>query len=405
MLFFLYSDRYNIAMCVMMCVMCVDCLLNFFHQYPPFNMSGTPRPPSDKKTSSRRRQSTEVMRTSSRRTTSLVESPSSVTGLGSRKETTTAGGWMYNRKVSSGQTAVVNATLKLPENDPALDRVFNTHQRIFPFSHRPLLSIRHPFVRHSVMEYSQQLTSQGSPNCLIGNTITRRGKTIPRIESSGQISLLNRLKPRSSQLVQSEERKWVEISHLFDVIALEDELLNRRAAILSNSLFCRQVDRIWSALVLPKQVNMSQSTYIDINCQMWRLFIGKYSNHSTELFNIITSSGEADWHTDSSSTSGTGLTYGDFTISLLEVADNWCESPSPASYVKCVTEVADAIVASVALPPPTSQDTWNDKKQIIHRNYCSGLFDGCIPQSLGKVRSRPVTNLAEYYLDPLPEGL
>eukprot|EP01060_Flectonema_neradi_P027221 TRINITY_DN36838_c0_g1_i1.p1 TRINITY_DN36838_c0_g1~~TRINITY_DN36838_c0_g1_i1.p1 ORF type:complete len:361 (+),score=48.42 TRINITY_DN36838_c0_g1_i1:59-1141(+) len=359
-------------------------------------MSGSPRPPSGKKSQPKRNHSTTgVTRTRSRLGASLVESPSSNIGLGNVKE---PGGWLYNQRVATGQTAMVNATLKLPENDPALERVFNTHQRIFPFSQRALHSIRHPFVRHAVIDHLQ-----GGSHSYPPLQAARRGRFNSPRSDDGPATLFQRLKPKNIQQAQAEERKWTEVAHLFDVIALEDELIDRRNALISNSQLIRQIDRIWSMAVPLKQVTMSKSTYLDINCQIWRTFVSKHTDHSTDLFNIITQSGESDWATDSHPTGGTGVTYGDFVVSMFEVADNWAVSSTPSSYRECMTTAADGAVKLLSPPPPPPEMTWSDKKKNIHRNYNSGLFDSCVPQSLGKVRPRDVTNLSEYYLEPLPK--
>ncbi|KAJ9444392.1 hypothetical protein DIPPA_20987 [Diplonema papillatum] len=56
-------------------------------------------------------------------------------------------GWMFSQRVAQPDLALLNASLRLPETDLSLERLFVSRPRVLIFSHRPLFSIRHPFVQ------------------------------------------------------------------------------------------------------------------------------------------------------------------------------------------------------------------------------------------------------------------
>eukprot|EP01059_Diplonema_ambulator_P013218 TRINITY_DN23740_c0_g1_i1.p1 TRINITY_DN23740_c0_g1~~TRINITY_DN23740_c0_g1_i1.p1 ORF type:complete len:340 (+),score=41.67 TRINITY_DN23740_c0_g1_i1:106-1125(+) len=304
---------------------------------------------------------------------------------GARTPSTDGGGHWLSGQRGSVTAPEINSSLRLPEGDPSVERLFNTHPRIVPFTHRPIYSVRHPFVRHTTLDH-------GVPK-------RRRGKSIHEDD------IMSRLKCKNPVTVQQDEYKWVELGHLFDAISSEDEVAKRRQDIACSAEFQAGVDELWGKAEVHNGL-MTKSCYMDITCVGWKLFVSPFCDHGSDQFKVMIRGAEADYQVDAHPTDN-GVDFGTFTVSILELVDNWAESTTHSAYITCLQIIAKSYtpagqgVVTAPTPAPIPTPTWTEKKTVIQKHYNAGLFD-FLPPSISKLKRRPNSNLCEYHLVPPP---
>eukprot|EP01062_Namystynia_karyoxenos_P056901 TRINITY_DN47837_c0_g1_i1.p1 TRINITY_DN47837_c0_g1~~TRINITY_DN47837_c0_g1_i1.p1 ORF type:complete len:498 (+),score=97.39 TRINITY_DN47837_c0_g1_i1:72-1565(+) len=329
----------------------------------------------------------------------------------------------------------LNQALRLPEGDQALDRLFVTHPRTAPFSHRPILSTRHPYLRYVLLEEplrAQQAHQQKRPP-------RRRQQEVSPPSTRAQ-----RLQPHSQSHMAEEERKWADLGHLFDVIALEDEVQARRTELLTAQPFVEAVDRLWAEVVPQRQRRLAHDAYLRLHNAFWATHVAPGAASDADLVSprqeqrllrhAMLQSGAADWIVDSAGQEG--VSYEHFQMSMFELADNWVDLCTPEPYAAFVTELAamvrqaehvaeapcaaaspptDPAGGSPEPPPPppepaprvadpkaTVRMSWPQKRDMIIANFQNGLF-GEAPNWLCRLRRRPNSQLVEHYVTPMRE--
>ena len=328
--------------------------------------------------------------------------------------------WMAGTMDCGPDLESVNTSLHLGGDDPSLERLFSTQARLVPFSHRPLFSIRHPYVHHCTL------------SC--GNARKRRmASTDSRVSVTNSANIVQKLKFKNPAQVQAEERKWVELAHLVDVVALEDEVCRRRTGILTSGVFLKELDVLWQAAVgTDTAATMPKPAYIDVTCAACKLFLGQYTDHGTEYFSIMMRGAESDWETDANGRES--ISYGDFSVSMLELVDNWTSSHSAEAYAHTLANIAAQFIKSHAQtavttsPRPSATNAklrrvaqspramashagclsspkggaWSEQKALYLRHHASGYFSFMQP-CVAKIRSIPGSKLGEYYTVPVKD--
>ena len=309
----------------------------------------------------------------------------------------------------------MNTRLNLEDQDPSLERLFSSHPRLVPFSHRPLCSLRHPYTRHCALEAGTPRRAKSRGHSL-GGAGGAASSVGPQQDAA---SFAGRLRFRQPAAAQAEEKKWTELAHLADLVSAEGEVAARRVGILRSSAFLRAVDELWQAAVAG--VTMTKAEHTDVTCAAWRLFAGCYMEPGSDFFTIMMRGSELDWVVDSGGAAR--LAYGEFAVSVLELADNWTSVQTDAAYAGTVARLTEALAAAKALqravpkeregeereeeaalarapaPPPC---TWTQKKEAIQRLHNKGGFDFLQP-CVARVRLPEGSDLGEYYLERVAE--
>eukprot|EP01065_Artemidia_motanka_P004195 TRINITY_DN1200_c2_g1_i1.p1 TRINITY_DN1200_c2_g1~~TRINITY_DN1200_c2_g1_i1.p1 ORF type:complete len:425 (+),score=45.33 TRINITY_DN1200_c2_g1_i1:50-1276(+) len=321
---------------------------------------------------------------------------------------------------------ILNAALHLPEGDVALDRLFVSQPRTISFSHRPLLSMRHPYLRHVLLDDLPKRSTKGK---------TRRQSVREKMPTTKA----QRLQPTSPQLMAEEERKWADLGHLFDVIALEDEVLQRRTLLLSADPFTVAVDRLWSHLVPTSDPYLRFQGYMRLHCCVWERFVAPVTSPAVSTVDAddsparsmkaeqrlvqqcYTQSAAADWVVDSQGREG--VPYESLLMSLYELTDNWVDNCSAEPYAAFILSILDDLESAVGSgetpapdpstvtrkvdgPKSTMNLSWQTKKQLVAANFQKGLFADCSGSrgyGLCRLRQRPNSSNAEYYMTPMQD--
>jgi len=277
----------------------------------------------------------------------------------------------------------------------ALEYLFVTRPRFLSFSHRTIHSLRHP--RTAFIQYLEESgINNNNPVVATNGTTTgmitsRRGR---RASIDRPVKKLERLDLSTNVAYREEEEfTWVEIGHVFDSVCFEPgtELVAKCECVLQPWAVHRQVELWWNFLGCGKD-RMTVEMYTALHRA---LFSTLMQEPISEIpLQILKNSIDVDWVVDSRG--GSSVSYGQFAMSMLEIADNWTNCVDADGYAKFLAELLEKIklwYEEPAIAPTKTADEraeeWKEvKKSIIRQVEC---FEGVLPRviqtrdSTGKV--------------------
>lgn len=222
-------------------------------------------------------------------------------------------------------------------------RVFVSDPRLLCFSHRPLASIRHP--------HWPTILSLGE-------------KQVARKKGQQRSERIAELLTEGSQPAVVATDKWRIVGELYDSKASEPRLSQLRNLVCGNHSIRLLLERLWSSLGCDHQRGMSFETYFRLNALIFSVVLDDLD--LTPLQGVITRSIHRDWVVDGG---GAGeLSFGQWSVSMLEVIDNWAPTAVAEAYVAYAEGLIPNLMGVTDSLPPREQLSWEDKSQFLKRN-------------------------------------
>eukprot|EP00759_Apiculatamorpha_spiralis_P012896 PhF_6_TR19745/c0_g1_i1/m.28812 len=234
----------------------------------------------------------------------------------------------------------------------ALEYVFVTNPRIFSFSHRGIHSLRHP--RLSFVQYQDEF---GMNVGTAQQPTSRRGRRMSIEKPTKKHERIDLTS--NANYKEEEEFVWLELGHVFDTVCFEkgSEIENRRDAVLTNWTVQRMLE-LWWAFFSNGSQYITKETYASLQraltCHLLRESPLEFPSETLALMT------ECDWTVDVDPDVG-GVTYSNFSISLLELADNWNSSLDPESYGRYLDQLLTNVKLWYEEPKKVEQKTQEEK--------------------------------------------
>lgn len=223
-------------------------------------------------------------------------------------------------------------------------RVFVTSPRLFAFSHRPLASLRHPYLPVALAQVDVDLAKA-----------KRQWQT--RAEK-----LTDMLTPTSTNM-QFEEERWRHVGFMLDIVMFEAQITARRAALLESANVRRAIETLWCRVGGRGDRGISKQQYQAWHTALYERLVGTSDHALTQLFaNAV----DVDWNCDRDGSED--VNFGRFFITCVELADNWCASCEADAYVAFVSGITDTCYPSAAAAESeTTVERWESIVQSLRQ--------------------------------------
>ncbi|RNF05654.1 hypothetical protein TraAM80_04487 [Trypanosoma rangeli] len=189
------------------------------------------------------------------------------------------------------------------------ERIFISNPRLFSFSHRVLLSLRHPYTA-----------------------------VVVDVVDSDPSREKDRLEEILGALLQSrdEERKWTRVATMFDLKLTAEEIDVCRRKISLNPEIRVRIESLWTQLG-----GISNGVVLEEDYKAFHVSLYSYLL-KIDSVSVATSSCAAiveDFTYDKRG--AVGVDFGSFAISMLELADNWTRTREVAEYIHFFSDIYD----------------------------------------------------------------
>ncbi|ESL08420.1 hypothetical protein TRSC58_03877 [Trypanosoma rangeli SC58] len=187
------------------------------------------------------------------------------------------------------------------------ERIFISNPRLFSFSHRVLLSLRHPYTA-----------------------------VVVDVIDSDPSRKKDRLEEILGALLQSrdEERKWMRVATMFDskLTAEEIDVFRRKISLNPEIRLC--IETLWTQVG-----GISNGVVLEEDYKAFHVSLYSYLLRIDSV-SVATSSSAAileDFNYDKRG--AVGVDFGSFAISMLELADNWTRTRELEEYIHFFTDI------------------------------------------------------------------
>ncbi|RNF04626.1 uncharacterized protein Tco025E_07935 [Trypanosoma conorhini] len=189
------------------------------------------------------------------------------------------------------------------------ERVFISNPRLFSFSHRGLVSLRHPYTA-----------------------------VVVDMVDSDPSRKVNRLEELLGALLQSrdEERKWTRVATMFDTKLTGEEIDAFRRKISLNPQIRLCIEALWVYLGGLFNGVVLEDEYKAFHFKLYSYLL------RIDSVSVVTSTSAAileDFAYDKRG--AVGVEFGSFAISMLELADNWTRTRELEEYIHFLRDIRD----------------------------------------------------------------
>lgn len=200
------------------------------------------------------------------------------------------------------------------------EHVFMKAARSIPFTHRTLLSLRHPFTEH-----------------LRGRALKRTGGT--KAEGTVQVNFLLRELMRVETVVD----QWKRVGDIFDAKADVATFDETREAMCVSSAITVAIEALWGAIPKARPETLDEAAYHAFHCGLasWLFRV-----EDMGLLSVLAPAFHADYMVDAGD--GEGVTFPAFALSMLELADNWVASRDIAEMTRLLQDARTHAVPAAA---------------------------------------------------------
>jgi hypothetical protein len=235
------------------------------------------------------------------------------------------------------------------------ERVFVTHPRVFSFARRALTSLRHPFLPTALLQCEADML---------------KAKKQWQTKAERLADMLT----EGTAAFAFEEERWKNVAYMLDSVIFEADISQRRQSAIEAPSLRRALETWWCKAGGTTTRGVGEREYKRITAAVFDALIDCID---PVLQPIVDSAIDADWAVDSGG--GATVEYGQWYISMLEVADNWLPVCDGDAYAKFLHQMAkqsgaapvedDAVsLQSVASAAP---EDWTAVCQFLAQNAVS----------------------------------
>jgi hypothetical protein len=160
--------------------------------------------------------------------------------------------------------------------------------------------------------------------------------------------------------VAIEEEKWKTVSRMLDSMMLETDISQR---LTENAALQRSIEKWWINSGGSATKGVAEEVYKHLHLTLYGELL---QANDVSLHGIIAKAIHSDWQIDSDGKSE--LSFGDFSMSILELVDNWVPNCDGDAYAAFLEKKLQVLFPPIASAPPPFPMTWEEKTAFLSRN-------------------------------------
>ncbi|EKF33147.1 hypothetical protein MOQ_002991 [Trypanosoma cruzi marinkellei] len=189
------------------------------------------------------------------------------------------------------------------------ERIFISSPRLFSFSHRGLVSLRHPYT-----------------------------SVVLDLVDSDAYRKKDRLEELLGALLQSrdEERKWERVAKMFDTKLTAEEIDSFRRKISLHREIRLCIEELWADLG-----GISNGVILEDSHKVFHFRLYSYILRIDNVSVVTSTSASISEDFTYDKRGAVGVEFGSFAVSILELADNWTKTREVEEYIHFLRSIHD----------------------------------------------------------------